>query len=91
MKENDLIKENIEGIDENKIINDTNIYIRYKISKENRKHYLENIKEIYASNSLNKFIDSFCLFSDKNNKDLLNAFDEMTKGTIKTIDINYNY
>ena len=90
IKENNLIKENIEGVKENEIVNKVKINISYKIHNEKVKHYLENMKEIYASNSLDKFIDSFCLFSDKNKKNLLKAFDEMAKGNIKTIDIDYN-
>ena len=49
----------------------------------------EDIKDIYLSDNLTKFINSFSLFSDKNKKDLLKSFEGITREDIKTNDIEY--
>ena len=92
-------------IDENKliegiIINDkrngenNKNKIKILINESNQSYIeeknLEKMKEIYLSDELNNFFELFKIFSDKNKKDLIKAFDDIKKREIKTNDIYYN-
>ena len=90
INENELIKEYIQDVKENEVIDKVRILFSYKYQPKNQELNSEDMKDIYLSDKLIKFINSFSLFSDKNKKDLLKVFDGITRGDIKTNDIEYN-
>ena len=86
----------IEGIIINDKRNEENNKNKIKILiNESNQSYieeknLEKMKEIYLSDELNNFFELFKIFSDKNKKDLIKAFDDIKKREIKTNDIYFN-
>ena len=62
-----------------------------RIERNKKEEYnLLKMKKIYSSNCIDKFINSFNSFSDKNLRDLLKVFDGITREDIKINDIDYN-
>ena len=88
--ENKLIEKYINKNEENEIDNKIKISINYQKKLIKEELNLENLQEIYNSNELDKFINIFNSFSNKNIKDFMIAFEGMKIGEIKIIDISYN-
>jgi len=65
-------------------------YVIQRQSEENIDYSMAEMQKIYISENLDKFMNLFNSFSEKNIKDLIKAFDGMKKGEIKTKDIDYN-
>ena len=92
--ENEIVDEIVQKDDINKENpNKVKISISYNIQtqkEENIEHSMAEMQKIYISENLDKFMNLFNSFSEKNVKDLRKAFDGMKKGEIKTKDIDYN-
>ena len=87
--ENKLIEE-IEKNNENKNSQKAKVALCYNTISKKEEHRPDNLQKIYNSEELNKFIDLFNSLSDKNLKNIINAFETLKKYEIKTSDIHYN-
>ena len=92
--ENEMLNE-IEKIDEinKEIQNKVTLLINYDIKRQNEENIepsIDEMKKIYNSENLDKFMELFNSLSEKNIKDLRDTFDEMNKGEIETKNIEYD-
>ena len=91
VNENQLIEEIIQNSKKNEDSAKITINISYRTEGIPKEEYnLEKMQKIFSSDNLGKFINLFNIFSEQNLKDLLKAFDGITRGDIKTEDIDYN-
>ena len=91
VNENEILNEIMEDEQKNYFFNNKiKILINENKQSPNVVAHITNFNKIYNSNELNKFIDLFNSFSEKNLKLLIKSLEKIKKEDIQTEDIYYN-